>query len=249
MEQQTQCTVGDTWHCESRRPNPPTSPLSSHFSNVCSLQPSAKLGACGAPRPHSSPDLWPRIDLLPAKQHGLATRSCTHTSPLLLPPLQAARQGIPSTSGRATAHSSRTSQPCRGRPPAFDQPITFNKKIISSGYGTTHGKASLGHPPPKPLKPRRSPVTTAAALLRAEPYPMNAPPPVRAQTRLQVFAAPVSAGCAVFSAGGVAVALGAANGKVVAIEASKLLTGCAAAQLKVYPQTPFGLHTVTLLCS
>jgi hypothetical protein len=184
--------------------------LSSHLNCACSLQPRT---------PQISLNVWQDICLLPAKQCGPSPGPWSGRSPLTLPPLQ------------ATSSAARPTRSFRGGQSSTDMPVTFHKKITSSGYGTTHGKVVLGRPPPKPLKPRRSPVATTAALLRAEPYPMDTPPPTRPQLRVQVFAAPVSAGCAAFSAGGMMLALGSADGKVVAIETSKLAGGCAATQL------------------
>lgn len=46
-------------------------------------------------------------------------------------------------------------------------PVTFNRKIASSGYGMTYPKQQLGKLPPKPRRPETDPGAHSANILKA----------------------------------------------------------------------------------
>ncbi|KAJ9518705.1 hypothetical protein QJQ45_018715 [Haematococcus lacustris] len=73
----------------------------------------------------------------------------------------------------------------RGRGQAgANQPVTFHRKVKSSGYGFVHPAARLGRPPPSPVSVRTRPCaasTVAKHLLQARQYPVSSGPPAHPQ--------------------------------------------------------------------
>ena len=110
---------------------------------------------------------------------------------------------------------------------AKDKPVTFHKRIASSGYGMTYDKPKLGQMPPKPRKSGSVDASSRVAALVAtqHSYPMHAPPPACATVQPQAAQSPLTA--LAFAPDGSALACAGRDARVNVLPADALLQRCA----------------------
>lgn len=128
------------------------------------------------PLPESSPL---RVTYGP---HSASSASSSTSSPAR----GGAARGSSGGSARArSAGSAASPSKNGGKGGLMNHPVTFHKKVKSSGYGFVQGPIKLGRPPPAPVKVNSRPPLGGGGggkgLLTARAYPTDAGPPVQHQ--------------------------------------------------------------------
>jgi WD domain, G-beta repeat len=183
----------------------------------------------GPPRGSEAIQTWPALEVFPSSG---------------APPMSAlaSAAGLTKKKPGALSHGSGGKPACLQ---AADRPVTFHKRVNSSGYGLTHGKQRLGALPPTPRPSGAAPAGNGVSRLIAAQrcYPVPGPAPQELRVQQPVHSAAVAA--LAYPPDGSALACCSRDARAVTVCHKVLLGGCenlASALLTAWTQQEFFRH-------